>query len=127
MEGCLGGALNWTNIRVHCAHLHTWNTIVILEEGNQPYSRYPQCDMFVSHKTLNGRILTTAFCRRRSKRKGYCLVEEEARAGADTSFTAYGVPLAPVTSFVYLGRVFLVDDDYWPAVVRNLRKARRKW
>ena len=41
--------------------------------------------------------------------------------------TAYGIPLALVTSSKYLGRVLLVADNDWPEVVRNLRKARKKW
>ena len=42
-------------------------------------------------------------------------------------FTAYGIPLPPVISFKFLGRVIFSDDNDWPMVVRNLRKARRKW
>ena len=37
VEGCPGGATNRTNLRVHFAHRHVWDTIVILEEGNQNY------------------------------------------------------------------------------------------
>ena len=39
-------------------------------------------------------------------------------------FTAYGIPLTPVSCFKYLGRILMASDDDWPAVVRN---ARRKW
>ena len=69
----MGGASNWTNLRVHFAHRHARNTIVILEEGNRPYHRCPKCDMFVSHKALNGRHLATAFCCRGEERKRRCL------------------------------------------------------
>ena len=100
---------------------------MILEEGNQPYPRCPQCEMFVSHKTLNGRHMTTALCQRGAKRKWLRLAEEEERAGAETAFTSDGIPLAPVTSFKYLGQILTKADDDWPSVVRNLRKARRKW
>ena len=37
---------------------------------------------------------------------------------------AYGRPLNRVTSFRYLGRVILVANEDWPAVIRNLAKAR---
>ena len=43
------------------------------------------------------------------------------------AFTSYGVPLAPATSFKYLGWVLAAEDDNWPAVVCNLRRARHKW
>ena len=35
--------------------------MVILEEGNLPYTRYPKCDMFVLQNSLNGRHLVSAF------------------------------------------------------------------
>ena len=47
VEGCLGGASNRTNLRVHFTHRHAQDTIVILEEGNLPYPRCPKCNMFV--------------------------------------------------------------------------------
>ena len=35
-------------------------TILILEEGNQTYPRFPKCYMFVSHNDLNVRHVKTA-------------------------------------------------------------------
>ena len=63
-------------------------------------------------------------CRRGAERKWPRLAEEEARAGTDMAITAYGVPLAPVTSFKYLGRFIVAEDDNWPVVVHNLWRAR---
>ena len=83
--------------------------------------------MFVSNKALNGRHLTTAFCRRGAERKRRRLAEEEAQAGAEAAFTAYGIPLAPVTSTRYLRRVLLADDNNCPVVVCNLQTAHQKW
>ena len=54
-------------------------------------------------------------------------MEEEARAGAETALSAYGIPLVPVSSFKYLGRVMLEADGDWPVVVYNLRSAHQKW
>ena len=104
-----------------------WDAIVILEESNRPYPRCPQCGMFVPQKALNCRHLATALCRQGMDRKWRSLAEEEAREGTVRALTAYGVPLYQVTSFKYLGRVLAAEDDYWPAVVRNLRHARQKW
>ena len=83
--------------------------------------------MFVSHKDLNIRQLTTDFCRQGAERKRRCLAEEEARAGVEASFTAYGISLALVTSFRYLGRVLLADNGDWKVAVRKLQKERRNW
>ena len=47
--------------------------------------------------------------------------------GKDLDITAYGIPIAPFTSFKYLGRfIFAVDND-WPEVVQNLHRERQKW
>ena len=55
------------------------------------------------------------------------MAAEEARAEAEMAFKAYGHPLTMVSSFKYLGSVLSASDDDWPAVVANLRKARKKW
>ena len=47
--------------------------------------------------------------------------------GAETVFTADGITLAQVTSFKYLEQIIMAADEDWTALVRNLRKARRKW
>ena len=111
LEGGLGGASNHTNLRVHFAHRHVRDTIVILAEGNQPYSRCLKCDMFVSHKALNGQHLTVAFCRRGEELKRCHMAEEEAQGDTETAITSYRIPLAPVTSFKYLGRVLLASEN----------------
>ena len=41
--------------------------------------------------------------------------------------TVYGRPIAPVSSFKYLGIILSVLDDDWTVVVRNIRWAHRKW
>ena len=41
--------------------------------------------------------------------------------------TAYGISHNPVNSFKYLGRVLLAVGKYWPVVVNNLCRARKKW
>ena len=43
------------------------------------------------------------------------------------AITAYGIYLAPVTSFKYIGRVLLTADNDWPVVVHNLRRASNNW
>ena len=83
--------------------------------------------MFVSQKDLNVRHLTTPLCQKGAERKRRCLADEEARVGDETAITKYGIPLAMVIYFKYLGRLLLEEDKNWPAVLSNLRKARRKW
>ena len=100
---------------------------MILEEGNWPYPRYPNCEMFVSHNFLNGRHLVLAFWQQGEESKWISLAEDEAREGTEAAITAYGIPLALVTSFNYLGIILSAADGNWPDVVINLRRARQKW
>ena len=58
-------------LRRHC---HVQDTIMILEEGNQPYLLCFKCNMFVSHMALNGRHLVMSFCSRGEEIKWHCLV-----------------------------------------------------
>ena len=123
----MGRYFNRTNLWFHFAQHHTHDTIVILKEGNRPYPRCPQCNMFVLHKDLNKSHMTTTFFQLVAKIKRHILDEEESRVGAETALKAYGTPLALVTSFNYLGRILTAADEKWSAVASNLRKARRKW
>ena len=83
--------------------------------------------MFVLHKALNGRHLTTTFCQWVDYRKRRRLSEEEAREGADAEITAYGIPIAPVTYFNYIKIVLAAADNDWPELVSNLQRACQKW
>ena len=41
--------------------------------------------------------------------------------------TAYGIPLALVIYFKYIGRVISAVDENWQELVNNLHRARQKW
>ena len=45
----------------------------------------------------------------------------------DTEITAYGIPLALVTSCNCPGKIIFSSDENWPELVRNLQRARQKW
>ena len=55
------------------------------------------------------------------------MAEEEMRESLERSFRAYGETLETVTLIKYMGRVLTVGYDDCPAVVGNLRKARKSW
>ena len=54
-------------------------------------------------------------------------MEEEAQAGVETAFKAYGRPLEAVTSFKHLGRLLTATDNYWPPVIANIQKVNKSW
>ena len=91
--------MNRNNLRIHFVHRHVWDTVVILEEGNRPHPHCPRCDMFVPWGALNGCHPTMALCRRGEGRKFRILTVEEAWAGTERAFKAYGHPLIMVLYF----------------------------
>ena len=108
-------------------HRHVYDTVVILEEGNLPLPRCPRCDLQVSRRALNGRHLGTNQYRTGAERKIRRLAAAEGEAATKRAFNAYGRRLNSVKEFRYLGRVLTATDDDWPAVARNLQKARATW
>ena len=59
--------------------------------------------------------------------KCHSLDSEEVEEAEAISLTAYNHLLAAESSFKYLGRVLLAPDNYWTAVIHNLRIAQKKW
>ena len=83
--------------------------------------------MLVPWKALNGTHRRTAQCDQGAERNRRRLTEDEEREVTARAFSAHGRPLEMVTSIKYLGRVILAADDDWPAVVKNLSRARKVW
>ena len=83
--------------------------------------------MQVPRRALNGLHPGTAQCTKGAERKRRRLAETETREKSERYFEAYGAPIESVLEFKYLGRILTVTYKYWPAVVGNLRKARRSW
>ena len=105
-------------------HRHVHDTVVMLEEGNLPLPRCPRCDLQVYGKALNGRHLGTIQCRKGTEQNRRRLAETEMRENSERVFHTYGKPMEAVSEFCYLGRLLTATDDDWPAVARNIRKAR---
>ena len=123
VEGCPGRAGKRTAMRVHFCRWHVRDVVIILEEGNLPHPRCPQCDMLVPWRSLNGRHKSTAMCRIGVEKKRRRLAEAEVRDSAEMAFEVYEGQLQAVPSFKYLGRILTEGDDDWPAVAGNLGKA----
>ena len=114
-------------MRVHFFHRHVQDTVIILEEGNLPRPRCPQCDMLVPWHALNRRHLSSYQCANGAERNHIRLAEEYMRESFESIFQAYGEPLDTVTLFKYLGRVLTAKDNNWSAFSSNLRKSRKIW
>ena len=127
VEGCSARAATQTAIWVHFWHRHVQYTMVIMEEGNLHHPRSPLCNILVRWRSPNGSHKNIAQCKKGKKRKRRSLAEEEERVATSRAFRAYGRTLKIVPSLKYLGRLLLGADDDWPAVIRNLKKARAVW
>ena len=55
------------------------------------------------------------------------LAAAEGEAATDRVFNAYGKRMELVKEFRYLGRILTSTDNDWPAVARNLQRARATW
>ena len=55
------------------------------------------------------------------------MVVEETEERMGRVLLAYGIPLAAVPSFKYLGCILLPTNNDWPEVKQNLRQARVNW
>ena len=86
-----------------------------------------RCDLQVPRRALTGRHLGTAKCKTGAERKLRRLAAAEGAAAAERAFEAYGRRIPAVEEFRYLGRVLTATDDDWPAVARNLYRARTTW
>ena len=99
MEGCRGTASSRKNFRVHFSHLHPWDRIVILEDGNQPHPWCPQCDMFVPQESLNQALSNSAIVPARDG-------EEAVEAGSQGDRGTDGEGLLGIWDTTYGGYFF---------------------
>ena len=79
-----------TNLWIHFVHCHVREKIVITEEGNHPYPRYPDCNMFVPWVLISIHHSTNAICTWGADQKRQMMSEEEVQAVAATAFKARG-------------------------------------
>ena len=111
MEKFQGTASSQTKLWIHFAHQNPREIILILEEGNKPHPRCPQCEMFVPQEALNWAQLTSGMCRRGTERKRRRIVVEETEEWTGRVLLAYGTPLKAVPLFKYLGQTLLSSND----------------
>ena len=89
VEGFPGRAGTRTAMWVHFWRRHVRGIMIILEEGNLPHPRCPQCDMLVLWRALNGRHKNTEMCRSGAENKRRRMAEAEARDSAEMAFEVY--------------------------------------
>ena len=127
VNGCPGRCVSKNGLRQHFMRRHVQHTIIISQEGAWAHPRCEKCDMFVSQFALGQGHQNTAMCRDGAARKRQRLAVETARRATSVAFTAYGDEIESVKVFKYLGRQLSSTDCDWPALYKNLSKARKRW
>ena len=111
-------------MRLHFRSRHNKDTIIIEEEGRLP--RCGNCGLF--QMSVGPRHQQSLDCQRWTKTRldrDSCKVNK--KAVLETVFSVQGTPIETVTEFKYLGRVVEKNDDDWPTVNRNIKRARISW
>ena len=108
-------------------HRHPTDTLTILEEGSTPLPKCERCGMHVTRQALSAGHLQSAACRKGEDRARQRRALEDARRAREVVLSIRGVPLKSVSVFKYLGRPLSYTDEDWPAIYRNLSKARSRW
>jgi hypothetical protein len=118
---------NPLRMRYHFQCQHVQHTITVKNEGAFPLTRCGQCHMFVTTQALARGHQTSESCRRMTASRVQQESLEAIRLASEVTFTAYGTALETVSCFPYLGRPLSCCDNDWPAIYRNLKKARGAW
>ena len=83
--------------------------------------------MHVPYSALNTGHLGSAYCRKMADSRRRRIAREEVRIATEQVFRVKTALLESVSAFKYLGRPLSSSDNDWPAIYRNLAKARKRW
>jgi hypothetical protein len=125
VEGCSERLSCRDSLRRHFVYRHFADTICILEEGSHPLPKCELCGMHIKRSATRHR--TSQTCRDGQARSAQREAREMVRQARERVFRVNNVPLQRVDTFKYLGRPLASTDSDWPAINRNLAKARKRW
>lgn len=123
-EGCPYLARSRTLLRRHFVARHPTDSLFIVQDGRS----WPceSCHMVLTTYSRD-RHAGSELCRATTQRRRQARLLLESQQASERRFTAVGVELESVSTFKYLGRPLSKTDSDWPALHRNLAKARAKW
>jgi hypothetical protein len=127
VPSCSGTAKSWDCLGHHFCHLHPEDTLCILEEGLDPLQQCERCGMHVTPNAIRNGHWASLLCQHGRDCQRQRRTTAEGRRASEIVFTIYGKPLPRVDTFKYLGRPIASNDDDWPALYRNIPRARRRW
>ena len=112
-------------MQVHLYHRNVRDTVIILEEGNLPHPWCHRCNMLVSWRALKKRHLATTQCAMGEESNFQHLDEEEMQESVERASQTYRRQFETVNLFNYSGLVLMAEGDDCPALIVNLKKARK--
>ncbi len=122
VPGCGARITQRYGMRRHFGFRHPMAAVHFPDEG--PLQECLECGMkvpnLVAHKG-------NQLCIRMRERKMRRLQEESNRRAMEVEFKVGGQKIERVPHFKYLGRIVAEDDDDWPSITANIRKARERW
>ena len=127
VPGCSGSAKSHFLMRRHFQFRHPEDTVHIRQESMTPLPKCEQCDLQLPGNQLTAGHRASAGCKMGAQRKQLRQATRVAAEAQGRNFSIYGVQLPTCDTFKYLGRPMSSTDSDWPAVLRNLKKARQKW
>jgi len=108
----------------HFQHKHPFDTINIARDGTRPKCTF--CGLQTAFP--NGlRHSQSEDCRRGRKLYQKRVQANRLRRQMVQVITIGGVPLGAVQTCQYLGRQLACNDNDWPAIQTQLKKARSRW
>ena len=127
VDGCPNTARTRADLRRHFMYRHPHDTLCILKEGRYTLPKCEQCGMHIPFSALNGHHQNSKLCHEGTDHRRQREAVADACQALEVPFRAKGDQLKWVTTFKYLGRPLAMTDDDWPAIYRNLSRARQKW
>ena len=127
VEGCSGGANNGNALRRHFNQCHPDATIINRREASYAFRRCEHCGLQCSPNNWKAGHRDSKYCMQFTRVRLLEQALRDCQAAKEVTFTASGDQLSSVEVFRYLGRLLSATDNDWPALHRNLAKARQRW
>ena len=127
VPGCPGTASSWFSMRRHFVSRHPVDSVHIRQEGPRPFEKCVRCGLQLPRSGHNSKHYTSSSCIRDAERKQQRDTLNSIATANQREFTIYGEVLAQTATFKYLGRPMSRVDSDWPALHRNMQRARQKW
>ena len=124
---CPGTATSWWSMRRHFVSRHPVDSVHIRQEGPRPLPKCTRCGMQLPSGKLTSQHYSSRLCVEGQARRQQREALNQIALANEQEFTIYGEVLQRTATFKYLGRPMSRVDSDWPAMHRNLRRARQKW